>query len=436
MAQLIRATKVEEAFDALDPFALVKPSDPFFADFEPLLPADHYGVSDKLKRHFRLIQGQRRWQHVGVVGHKGTGKTTLVSKAMSELRSSGIMAVTINTQLAVDQGGFTFTDMMLILARSVIECLAEQQVELDAGLIERVQRWFSEELLEEVQRKQISGEVTRAVGAENKLALLAAFSAKVTAALKSDNEYRQVIRSRAARDPRDLVRQVNLLLDGAHMALKSRQQQLCVVFDNLEKVADRQLVDEAVLRRADEFRSLHCHLVFFFSPADQYSPLTVQAGQAFSLVTVPVLPVRFRGDPPELVRPEAKRAIEMLLDARLMLGNVFEDVDGCLEVLAHLSGGHVRDLLALTRSAAELSEPHKIAVEHIDRAARRLLGDRTVLIRPEDWVRAASIAESNLVENRVEDSHLILHSCVLNYDGEPWWDVHPLLRRDPRLRRS
>src|SRR5690606_13262446 len=117
----------DAAFDALDPFALVKPSDPFFADFEPLFPADHYGVSDKLKRHFRLIQGQRRWQHVGVVGHKGTGKTTLVSKAMSELRSSGIMAVTINTQLAVDQGGFTFTDMMLILARSVIECLAEQQ---------------------------------------------------------------------------------------------------------------------------------------------------------------------------------------------------------------------------------------------------------------------------------------------------------------------
>jgi hypothetical protein len=435
MSQLVRATNVEEAFQALDPFALVKPSDPFFADFEPLLPVEHYGVSDKLKRHFRVVQGQRRWEHVGIVGHKGTGKTTLVSKAMSELRSSGVMAVPINTLLAVDQSGFTFTDMMLILARAVIGCLAEQQVELENELIERVQRWFAEELLEEVHRTQITGEITTTVGAENKLALLAAFSAKVIAALKSDNEYRQVIRNRAARDPRDLVRQINLLLDGAHAALRSRQQQLCVVFDNLEKIADRSLIDEAVLRRSDEFRSLRCHLVFFFSPADQYSPLTVQAGQAFSLVTVPVLPVRFRGDPPTLVRPEAKRAVEKLLDARMMLGNVFADVDAGLNELARLCGGHVRDLLTLTRWAGELAEPHKITVEKIGKAARRLASERTVLMRPEDWPRAAEIGERNLVENRVEDSHLILHSCVLNYDGEPWWDVHPLLRDDPRLSR-
>src|SRR5690554_4912247 len=113
MNELVRATNVEEAFDALDPFALIKPSHPFFADIEADLPREHYGVTDELKRHFRSIQTRRRWQHLGLVGHKGTGKTTLVRKAMSELRDKGVMAVQINTQLAVDQGGFTFTDMIL-----------------------------------------------------------------------------------------------------------------------------------------------------------------------------------------------------------------------------------------------------------------------------------------------------------------------------------
>src|SRR5690606_19609357 len=102
-----------------------------------------YGVTDELKRHFRSIQTRRRWQHLGLVGHKGTGKTTLVRKAMSELRDKGVMAVQINTQLAVDQGGFTFTDMILILARSVIGCLAEQRTpaEHDARELDRLVRF-------------------------------------------------------------------------------------------------------------------------------------------------------------------------------------------------------------------------------------------------------------------------------------------------------
>ncbi|NVB36446.1 AAA family ATPase [Pseudenhygromyxa sp. WMMC2535] len=433
MPESVRATSVEEAFDALDPFALVGPSDPFFADFEALLPAEHYGVSAKLKRHFRSIQTLGRWQHVGIVGHKGTGKTTLVRKAMGELRDKGVMPVQINAQLAVDQGGFTFADLMLIIARAVIACLEEQSIALAPELVDNVYHWFSEELLEEQQRREILGTLEGSVGAENKLALLAAFSAKVTAALKSGTEYRKVIRSRAERDPQALVRHVNLLLDGAHAALAARSQQLCVILDNLEKIPNRALIDEAVLRRAEEFRALRCHLLFFFSPADHYSPRTVQAGQAFSLVTVPVLPVRFLGDPPQMVRPEAKRAIERLLDARVMLDKVFADVDGCLEALARLCGGHVRDLLTLTRAAGEMAEPERISVAQIERAARRMARERAVLMRPQDWPRAVEISRTNLVENRDEDSHLILHSCVLNYDGDPWWDVHPVLRDDPRL---
>lgn len=433
MAELVRANTLEEAFDALDPFALVKPSDPLYADIEAELPREHYGVSEELKRHFRSIRKRRRWQHLGIVGHKGTGKTTLVRKAMADLRSEGLMAVSINAQIVIDQGEFTFADMILVIARSVIACLADQQIEIDGEIVDHLQRWFAEELLEESQRKQISGAIEGSIRAENKLALLAAFSTKLTAALKSDNEYRRVIRSHAERDPLDLLRRMNMLLDAAHRALAPRQQQLCVVFDNLEKIDDRELVDRAVLRRADEFRALRCHLLLFFSPADQYSPRTVQAGQAFSLVAVPVLPVRFRGDSPDIVRPEALRAITRLLDARLSLTNVFADVEAGIAALARLSGGHVRDLLQIARRAVELAEPGKVDVAQIEKAARRVASERTVLMRPEDWPRAQEIARSQRVENRTEDSHLILHSCVLNYDGEPWWDVHPLLRDDPRF---
>src|SRR5690606_17303150 len=261
-------------------------------------------------------------------------------------------------------------------------------------------------------------------------AFVVKFAAKVTAALKSNTTYRKVIRSRAERDLHELVTRVNALLDGVHAELHERRQQLCVVFDNLEKFDARELVDRAVLRRADEFRLLRCHLLLFFSPADQYAPRTVQASQAFPLVNVPVLPVRFRGDPPENVQPAARKAIERLLDARMELHGVFADVDASLDALARWSGGHVRDILALARNACERAEPGKVMVAHIDAAAEWLAGQRTILMRPQDWRRAVEVAASHKVANRDEDSHMLLHSCVLNYDGVPWWDVHPIVRAD------
>ncbi len=316
MSTIPRATTTAEAFHALDPFAVVKPGDPFFADIEADLPVKHYGVSARLKRHFRGIGPGMPWQHIALVGHRGTGETTLVRNAMSSL--PGVIGIHIDASFAFDQADVRFADMVLVIARAVIHCLDQQSVELDPELVAQVQRWFAEELLEESQTRQILGAIETSAGADNKLALLAQFSAKVTAALKSNTDYRKTIRTRAERDPQDLLRRLNSLLDGAHEAIAARSQQLCVVFDNLEKVPQRALIDAAVLRRADEFRVLRCHLLIFLNPADQYSPITVQASQAFPLITVPVLPVRFRGDPPDVVRPEARRAITRLLDARVM----------------------------------------------------------------------------------------------------------------------
>jgi hypothetical protein len=112
---------------------------------------------------------------------------------------------------------------------------------------------------------------------------------------------------------------------------------------------------------------------------------------------------------------------------------VFADVDGALEALARLSGGHVRDLLHLARQAGANAEPAKIQVRHIEAASVWLAGQRTILMREKDWRRAVEISQTNKVGNRDEDSHMLLHSCVLNYNGQPWWDVHPVIRQDSQF---
>jgi hypothetical protein len=431
-----RARSSTEAFWAFDPFAVVKPDDPRFADIEKDLPREHFGVAAPVHRYFSDPARKRGSVKFAVIGHQGMGKTTLLRKAMADLRPLGIMPVYIDALTAFDQGDLLLPDLILVVAREVISTLAEQGIALDATIVDATYHWFADELLTRTYAEQIEASIGTQAQAGVDFPLLAKFSARFAASLKTDNEYRKEIRQHAVRDVNELVRRVNILLDGAHAALSERKQQLCVVFDNLEKLIDRDMVAKAVLAPAQELRALRVHMVLFLHPADDYAPTHIAASQAYDVVNIPSLPVRFKGDAVDHVRPEAAKAIRRLLEARVVLEEVFADPDRALASLASMSGGHIRDLFRLARRATELAEPRKVELEHIEAAGRWLSGHRTPLMTAADWRRAVPIHRTNAIQNSVADAHMLLHSCVLFYDGEPWWDLHPVVREDPGFARA
>ncbi len=101
-----------------------------------------------------------------------------------------------------------------------------------------------------------------------------------------------------------------------------------------------------------------------------------------------------------------------------------------------LSGGRLRDIFALARLGCELADPDKVTPAHLQSAALKLRGERVIAGRPGHWPRLAEIHRDKQVANDENDAFLLLHSLVLNYDGDPWWDVHPLVRLDERFDRA
>ncbi|PRQ06304.1 ATP-binding protein [Enhygromyxa salina] len=435
MGEHIQARNASEAYWTLDPYAVVQPGDPWFANLETIVPREHYGVAHRLKKQLSAGPGRPDFVHVGLMGHAGVGKTTLARNALAELSRDGIAPIYINSLEAFDQSDYVFSDLMLVVAESIIRHLAALDVDIDHERLETVRQWFADEVLFETHRDQIIGSLEVSAEANTSLPFLAAFAAKLTAALKSDNEYRREIRRRTQRDPIDLVRRINLLLDAVHEGLAPRKAKLCVVFDNLEKTK-LELVDRALLARSDEFRRLRTNALLFFNPACEYSPLSTPASRAFECINVPVLPVRHPGDPAELVRPEAAKAVEILLSKRLLLDAVFTDVPACIHALAHWSGGHIRDMLMIARRAVENVEPEPVTVVDIEKAGRWLGGRRTSSLRPEDFARAVAIHRTNRILDTDQDRRMLKNSCVLPYDGTEWWDMHPGVRADELFRQA
>lgn len=427
----IRGETPGEAFDTLDPFALVGPDDLWHCDLESKFEPARYGFGAQLARRLRTRRTGPDFVKVGVVGHKGTGKTTQVRKVMADLRQERIYPVFVDALTSLDQASLSFSDIILLLANSVVNGLSHANAEVPRDEFELPKAWFTEELLTETHRSEILGKLQAEASASAGIPFLAKLTAKLTAVLKSDNEYRQEIRRRAERDPVDLLRRANQLLDAGSIALED--QKIAIVVDNLEKLGDRKQVDAAVLRRGEDLRQLRCHLVLFFDPADQYAPITTQASQAFDVVTVPMLPVRQRGDRPDHVAAGALAAIRELLDRRVHVERVFEPADACVRDIARVSGGRLRDVLHVARLACELADPERVTPAHIESAARKLRGERLTLVRPNDWPRLAEIHRDKQVASDPTDAHLLLHGILLNYDGDAWWDVHPLVRLDQRF---
>jgi energy-coupling factor transporter ATP-binding protein EcfA2 len=427
----------------LNPLHLVRPDDPWYVNLDAQLPAAHYGVTRKLHA---LFEENSEWLHMGLVGHGGTGKSTLVRQTMTGLAKRGIMPVYINSEESFDQVDMTFADVVLVLVEAVVRTLVldTQTIQLDPRRVELVRGWFADEVVGESHRKELVGELQTSAGAQVGLPQLASAAAKITGTLRSDNEYRTDIRRRVERDPRALVDSANQLLDAVHHALKDRKQRICVVFDNLEKIRERKQVATAILRRADDLRRLRCHAIYFMSPADQYTPTedTRQIDQLFApLVEVPMIPVRTsRDDADDALDERALVAITMVLERRIAIAELFADPRACVAAIARWSGGRLRDVIDLARHACEFADfdtqAAKVTVEHVDQAARKLAGRRLTVMQPKCWARAVEIHTDKQVDNRAEDALMLNHSLVLAYDGEPWWDVHPFLRTDRRFARA
>lgn len=420
-----------DAFWTLDPLTPVAASDLWYTDLEGHFPDHSYDFVAPLVRRLTPPPHSPQFQHVGVVGHRGVGKTTSVRKAMGSLEARhGFYAVYLDVESTLDQGDFTFPDVLISVVNAVAAALNAAQVSLPHEELKLFQHYFAEELLSEEHAKTISGTVESQAEAGATVPFFAKLLAKITALVRSDNVYRQQIRRQVERDPRVMIDRANDFLDAAARAIGKR---LVLVFDNLEKVSNRKLVESAVLQRSYEIRSLRLSTVLFLHPADEFAPQHVRASEAFPIVHLPMLPVRTQQQGYDHVSPEVLAAAKDMLDRRVDLAAVFEDVDACLYRIARHSGGRLRDLLEIARGACEQVNSGKVTIGIIERVARKIAGYRAALLGPDDRARLLKVANTKQVPNDKEHGYLLLHSMVLQYNGVPWWDVHPLLLLLPEI---
>ena len=370
-------------------------------------------------------------------GHIGCGKSTELSRLESELTDAGFHVVYFRaTEKDLNELDVDIPDILLAIAREVLTNLEQHKVVLEPKGLRAILKKTAEVLQTNIEIKDFDFSLPLGIW-------------KITAAAKSSQPVRSQLRQYLGPQTSEILKYINEeIIDIANQQLQHKNKKgLVIIVDNLDRIQeDRTSVSTQVLPKylfvdnADKLRAFRCHLVYTLPLSLIYSNerelLINRLGGGSSPIILPMVPVRSRDG------REHSRGLELLRsmvlkrafpeasfeESSTRIAEVFESGE-TLDKLCRVSGGHVRNLLAMLRDCLRqgtLPISDKVLNKVIKTKSEGLL----LAINEDEWELLFKVEKEQKVKGDVEYQILLRSLFVFEYqnnDGSSWFGLNPLL---------
>lgn len=360
-----------------------------------------------------------------LMGHKGSGKSTEMIQISKELEDQYEI---INFSIAheVELIGLQYIDVIFAVMSQIIEYLCTSDaVKVNPKILEKmVQYWKSETILE----KAVKDDVEASVEGDVKLNFLKKISVQGEGILKTGAETKKIIRRSIEPKISYLISLMNETLDDINDQLKkTRNKELLVVIEDLDKldIADARHI---FVEHRKTILSLGLKMIFSFPIYMAYTADFGMISDDFDKCVLYSM-IKVQNSNKEK-NPEGIEVLKQIVYKRMNEDLIEPDA---LEYMIGKSGGAIRDLFSMLTDAAiiELTgqNPKPITLADAKIAAKRLQSTyERYIISPEQFERLIDVYEDPHPENTDEVlSELLKTLSVIEYNGERWCGVHPVL---------
>jgi hypothetical protein len=411
-----------------NPNEALQPTDPRFVD------VDDVRGRPLRKYVLKLLQSAdsaERYAKLAVVGHRGSGKSTELNRAEAELKEHGYVTLWASVNENLDPREISFSDIIRLIILLLDDQFGQETQNHPSvkQAFDNVRDWFKEvskSFTSEIESAKELGMKARIGGPASASGLvvkteLGELSAAISVVRRSEGKERTEIRETFERYNNQLVENLNSLVR-AVTEVCCPEKSLVIILDNVDKY-EPAVVNDAFLRNSDLLREVDCHLVFTIQSSLLYKPVEDTVDQCFTKFDLPMLPI-FVKHTRELNLDVVERIREAVY--RRVPKELFTDEETVNELIK-ASGGCWRDLLRLLQEALLSTDARigpsevKTAVQQVAQTYRRLLRSR------EDLLALAKVHLEHPALSDEETRYLLHHLCVLSYNGEGWYDIHPLL---------
>lgn len=417
------ATTLVQATAALD---FEKPLESGDARYVDLGQSRGTDVSRRLRT---LLERQPadRWMHAVFASHRGAGKTTELKK-LADAVSRQYFAIYFEANVEMDSVKFSMEDLLLVIARVIEEQMRKRKTPIPEAELKKVENWFSEVVLTGEQSKSFLAGVQAEARAEGGIPFVAKLLASLTAGFKVESTHRESVKNTLRKFPGTLMTLVNNLLDAAAAQLQASGLRLLLLIDNMDRY-DPQVVDELLVQSADRFKSLRCHMIVTPPIGLVLKPESQNIESVFRCETMPTVKLREPEQGYEEFSGTGRDALLEALGRRIDVDKLLPD-PAARDRLISSSGGAIRELLELAQDATLEAEGECIALADVDRTLdrrRNRLRDR--IDANGWWDTLASLAETKRLDKSPEFLEVVFQRLAFQYNGEVWYDVHPLVAK-------
>ncbi len=419
---------IVEAIGRCNPEEPLGPGDPRWHDFDAVRGSN---LHHRLSRDLRGAEARRGYCHIALASQRGCGKSTELARVSATVRNEGYLPLYTVVSEEAGSEEIGFGDVFLLMLRMLeTEFRANKRLKpLPEKTVKVVADWFRDVTQSQEQ------EIERAIAYQGEATLgpdtpLAKLLFGLTALRKTTGTQREEIRRIVEKYADHLRDNLNHLLDDARkIAKEAYPRGLLFILDNLDRYPP-DMIDNAVLKRSDLFNGVNAHMIFVVPISLLHRPPSDPVGDLYQAETLPMITVFQREDP----RAVNDRAIDEVIQA------IFKRVDRPLfsdlalaRELARLSGGCPRDLLRLLNESL-LESNERIDGRAVTRAASILRGEMTRRLTRADFKVLAGVHLDGRIDPDEAGRALLFSRAALEYNGERWVGVHPLLWDTPEFK--
>ncbi|MCP4119971.1 MAG: hypothetical protein GY737_32160 [Desulfobacteraceae bacterium] len=371
-------------------------------------------------------------------GHKGCGKSTELVRLQDAINDDFVV-INFSVVKELDIVNINYIEIFIAVMEQLFNFVDETpKIEIDPEYLENILNWVKTREIEEISQNYMGMDIETQAKAGVEIPFFATFFAKFRAAAKSSSSFKEVLKTKIEPKLSTLIFNCNQLIAEIKNNLHHIQKKgLVLVIEDLDKVDIDKGMD-MFYNHSTQLTQLHCHCIYTFPIALRYNtlftPIKVNYTDTFVL---PMIKVREKnGDRFDAGVTTLTSIVEKRMDLSL-----FENKE-ILPKMIQISGGCMWDLFRLIKDAADNAldyDREKISDDDYRIAVTGMQADYMAQIaeNPEKGIKVEDyyqeLAKCALAADKKPKSTDIMldlrnNLSVLNYNGEDWSDVHPIVK--------
>lgn len=433
------ATTVTDAFNAVNPNQALPPDDPRYVDFT--VWRSPIPIAQKLANQIKRTAQAQPPEHVKILftGHKGSGKSTELRRLAAHLEADGFFVVYFDAATEIDMGGVSYADVLLSTMYQLVSAIHGSDIgaDLNVRAVDSLRQRLAKITVDLTHSREADVTAETGVDASTGIPGLFKILGRLTVRLKGGESEKRTLRDEIDGDIGLFLEELNDLIADLQIRLRDAESKgLVVIVDSLDRIILKSLGEdgqrtthkELFIEHADHLMAPSCSMVYTI-PVSLLNNQNVANVWGAAPELLPMVKVH---EPDGADSPGALDAMVGAVARRIDLDAVFSD-PADVRALCRMSGGHLRDLMILLRSACDYTaDGERISTEAVALAIQELVNGYQRSILEAELPALVEVHRTHRLPNRDDCAGLPLKLLVLEYrNGTTWNDVHPAVLRTP-----